>query len=237
MPAVAAARRLVSVYNGGSMPTQPDHIFLTHPVELDGAEAEGGAASPNVDTSATIPVVVLWHAPQAGDLLVASSVGGRWVAERGGSQPDDDLRRRVREPPGLRGRHHGPLRLERRRDLHDRRERLLPAPGRRHLHRPGHVGGTLEYSATRTLSAGRDDHHRPGQQQRPGLLRRLRDPAGPDADRRRRVAHVRLRPELLLPPLDRRPLRPAPVLLRHDAEQHLHRGDRRARARCGSATR
>jgi hypothetical protein len=84
IPSVAAARRLVSVYDGGSMPTQPDHIFLTHPVELDGAEVEGGPASPAVDTSATIPVVVLWHAPQPGDILVANSVGGRWVAERGG---------------------------------------------------------------------------------------------------------------------------------------------------------
>jgi hypothetical protein len=84
VPAVAAARRLVSVYNGGNMPTQPDHIFLTHPVELDGSEIEGGPASPNVDASATIPVVVLWNAPQVGDLLVATSVGGRWVAERPG---------------------------------------------------------------------------------------------------------------------------------------------------------
>jgi hypothetical protein len=84
-PAIVAARRLVSVYDGGNMPTQPDHIFLTHPVELDGPEVEGGLASPNVDTSATIPVVVLWNAPQAGDLLVASSVGGRWVAERSGT--------------------------------------------------------------------------------------------------------------------------------------------------------
>lgn len=79
-----AARRLVSVYNGGSMPTQPDHVVFTHPVDLDGPELEGGPGSPNVDTSTTIPVVVLWNAPQAGDLLVASSVGGRWVAERGG---------------------------------------------------------------------------------------------------------------------------------------------------------
>ena len=85
LPAAAAARRLVSVYNGSNMPAQPDHIFLTHPVELDGAEAEGQPGSANVDTSATIPVVVLWNAPQVGDLLVASSVGGRWVAERAGS--------------------------------------------------------------------------------------------------------------------------------------------------------
>jgi hypothetical protein len=84
VPTVAAARRLVSVYNGGSMASQSDHIFLTHPVELDGTEVEGGAASPNVDTSVTIPVVVLWDVPEVGDILVASAVGGRWVAERGG---------------------------------------------------------------------------------------------------------------------------------------------------------
>lgn len=84
MPGLAAARRLVSVYNGGSMPTQPDHVFLTHPVELDGAEAEGGLSSPDVNTSTTIPVVVLRDVPQVGDLLIASAVGGRWVAERAG---------------------------------------------------------------------------------------------------------------------------------------------------------
>jgi hypothetical protein len=84
VPAVAAARRLVSVYNGGNMPTQPNYVFLTHPVDLDGAEVEAGTASPNVDTSTTIPVVILWHAPQVGDLLIANAVGGRWVAERGG---------------------------------------------------------------------------------------------------------------------------------------------------------
>jgi hypothetical protein len=39
-----------------------------------------------VDATETIPVVVLWDAPQAGDLLVATSVGGRWVAERAGGQ-------------------------------------------------------------------------------------------------------------------------------------------------------
>jgi hypothetical protein len=85
-PPVAAARCLVSVYNGGNMPSQPNSVFLTHPVDLDGAEVEGGAASPNVDTSGTIPVVVLWNAPQVGDLLVASAVGGRWVATRDGCQ-------------------------------------------------------------------------------------------------------------------------------------------------------
>jgi hypothetical protein len=84
-PPLATPRRLVQVFNGGSMPSQPDHVYLTHPVELDGAEAEGGVASPIVDTSSTIPVVVLWSAPQAGDILTAYAVGGRWVAEVGHS--------------------------------------------------------------------------------------------------------------------------------------------------------
>jgi hypothetical protein len=82
--ALITARMLVQVYNGGAMPTSSDKVYLTHPVELDGLETEGGSATPNVDTSTTIPVVVLWGAPQAGDLLTAYAVGGRWVAERAG---------------------------------------------------------------------------------------------------------------------------------------------------------
>ena len=80
--ALITARRLVQVYNGGAMPTSPDKVYLTHPVELDGTETEGGSATANVDTTTTIPVVVLWGAPQVGDLLTAYAVGGRWVAER-----------------------------------------------------------------------------------------------------------------------------------------------------------
>lgn len=81
----AAARRLVQVYDGGAMPTAADRVYYTHPVELDGAETEGAAGSPAVDASTTIPVVVLRHAPSVGDQLVATAVGGRWVAERGGA--------------------------------------------------------------------------------------------------------------------------------------------------------
>jgi hypothetical protein len=83
-PPAIAARRLVQVYNGGAMPSSPDHVYLTHPVELDGVELEGGTASTTVETSTTIPVVVLWNAPNAGDILTAYAVGGRWVTERGG---------------------------------------------------------------------------------------------------------------------------------------------------------
>jgi len=74
-------RRLVQVYNGGAMPSEPDHFYLTNPAYLNGAETEGGTGSPSVDTSQTIVVDVLGKAPSAGDYLTAYAVGGRWVAE------------------------------------------------------------------------------------------------------------------------------------------------------------
>ncbi len=84
-PSLITSRRLVQVYNGGAMPNSAGLVYLTHPAELDGLEAEGGSAFPNVDTTTTIPVVVLSRAAQAGDFLTAYAVGGRWVAERTGS--------------------------------------------------------------------------------------------------------------------------------------------------------
>ena len=78
-----AARRLVQVYNGGAIPTAAGLVYLTHPCELDGDEAEGGSATLDVDSTVTIPVVVLEGPAIAGDVLVATAVGGRWVAERG----------------------------------------------------------------------------------------------------------------------------------------------------------
>ncbi len=88
---ISASRRLVSIFNGGAMPGMPDHVYLSHPVDMDGAETEGGTAQPAINTASTIPVVVLWHSPQVGDLLVATSVGGRWVAERGGPPATDTI--------------------------------------------------------------------------------------------------------------------------------------------------
>ncbi len=79
----ATPRRLVQIYNGGSMPSQPNHVYLAHPVELDGVELSGGAATPTADSSQSLPVIVLGHAPLAGDLLTAHAVAGRWVAYRG----------------------------------------------------------------------------------------------------------------------------------------------------------
>jgi hypothetical protein len=82
-PIGSTARRVVQIFSGGSMPTAPDYFYLSHPVELGGTEIEGGSGSPVVDTSQTIPLVVLGEAPSAGDILTAYAVGGRWVAERG----------------------------------------------------------------------------------------------------------------------------------------------------------
>ena len=76
-------RRLVQIINGGSMPSSPDHFFLAYPIELDGAETEGGAGTPVDDASQPIFVDVLGHLPSTGDILTAYAVGGRWVAERG----------------------------------------------------------------------------------------------------------------------------------------------------------
>jgi hypothetical protein len=84
-------RRLVQIFNGGSMPSSPDHFFLAYPIELDGAETEGGTATPFDDASQPIVVDVLGHVPAAGDILTAHAVGGRWVAERGQSGSSGSL--------------------------------------------------------------------------------------------------------------------------------------------------
>jgi hypothetical protein len=82
-----AKRVLVSIANLGSMPASNDHFFAAHPVELNGAETEGGSGTPVIDTSTVLYVDVIGSVvPSAGDLLTAVSVGGRWVAERGGVQ-------------------------------------------------------------------------------------------------------------------------------------------------------
>ena len=79
-------RMLCQVYDGGHIPTTVPRVFLTHPVDLDGTECEGCSGTPNVDTSTSIPVVVIGPtAPVAGDYLIAVATGGRWVAGEGAS--------------------------------------------------------------------------------------------------------------------------------------------------------
>lgn len=84
-PPFITARRLAQVYDAGSMPTAADHFFACHPVELGGAETEGAAYTPVVDTATTLYVDVLGGVPAVGDLLTAYAVGGRWVAEKRGT--------------------------------------------------------------------------------------------------------------------------------------------------------
>jgi hypothetical protein len=82
-PTSGTARRLVKIYDGGSIPTgQSDKFYLTNPAEVDGSETEGGSYTPSPDTAQTIPVVILGTAAMAGDLVVAHAIGGRWFGER-----------------------------------------------------------------------------------------------------------------------------------------------------------
>jgi hypothetical protein len=79
----ASARILVSVFDDGSIPIVPNVYYLTNPVQITGTENENDAGTFDIDTDTVVPVIVLANAPIAGDLLVATSVGGRWVAEEG----------------------------------------------------------------------------------------------------------------------------------------------------------
>jgi len=84
----SSAAQLVQIGNGGHMPTATNAIFLGYPAFLDGAETEGGSPAYHVDGTRTVPVLVIGsRVPVAGDFLVARAVGGRWVAESGGTPP------------------------------------------------------------------------------------------------------------------------------------------------------
>jgi hypothetical protein len=91
--AVAAGRgtpRFVGrVHDGGSMAPRQDAVYLVHPLLLDGPESEGKVAATRVDSSRSIPVVVIGsRLPVVGDTLIAHAVGGRWVAEAGIEPPN-----------------------------------------------------------------------------------------------------------------------------------------------------
>lgn len=72
------------VFDGGSMPQRLESVYLVHPLVLEGPESEGSAAAIRVDVGRSIPVVVIGsRQPVAGDVLIAHSLGGRWVADGG----------------------------------------------------------------------------------------------------------------------------------------------------------
>ncbi len=74
---------MVKVFDEGHIPTSDDHFYACHPVEFDGDEAEGQPWTAVVDTDTTLYVDVLGTAV-VGDYLIATTCGGRWVAEKGG---------------------------------------------------------------------------------------------------------------------------------------------------------
>jgi hypothetical protein len=92
-PVAASALRgtprfLGQVVNGGAMPTGTGRVYLVNPVRLSGGELEGVPASPAVDGTRMVPVVVIGNStPRVGDFLVALAVGSRWVAESGATPP------------------------------------------------------------------------------------------------------------------------------------------------------
>lgn len=72
------------VFDGGSTSRQLESVYLLHPIVLEGPESEGSAATIRVDASRSIPVVVIGsRQPVDGDVLIAHSLGGRWVADGG----------------------------------------------------------------------------------------------------------------------------------------------------------
>jgi hypothetical protein len=91
-PPTTTGRMLVQVYDGGHIPTQPDHFYLAHPVYYSGDVCEGCPGTLSADTAVTIAVDVLGQAAVAGDYLDAHLIGGRWVAEKGMVQQPGDCR-------------------------------------------------------------------------------------------------------------------------------------------------
>jgi hypothetical protein len=83
-PSPESPKMLVQIFDGGSMPTAADRVYLAHPVDVDGDEAERSSCVPIADTAQEIPVVVLGSPAVAGDLLVATMLDGRWVAQKRG---------------------------------------------------------------------------------------------------------------------------------------------------------
>jgi hypothetical protein len=65
------------------MPSTVPAVYLVNPVQCLGTEGEGSTGSPNVDTSTSVPVVVLAHVPSVGDIIPAYMAGGRWVSDCG----------------------------------------------------------------------------------------------------------------------------------------------------------
>jgi hypothetical protein len=76
----AAASRLVRTTTITTYPTTAGRYYGCNPVEIDGTETEGGAATYTADTNQVIYCLnVGTTIPPAGTNLIASAVGGRWT--------------------------------------------------------------------------------------------------------------------------------------------------------------
>ena len=71
---------LVKTFAESSYPTAAGSYFACHPVGLSGTEGEGDVATQTEDTSETVYAFNLGSTvPDAGTVLIAHAVGGRWV--------------------------------------------------------------------------------------------------------------------------------------------------------------
>jgi hypothetical protein len=74
------------VFDNGHLPTTTGNYYAVHPVTVGGTESEGSAGTFSVDTASTVFFLVICSkAPIVGDVLIARSIDGRWVAEWGQS--------------------------------------------------------------------------------------------------------------------------------------------------------
>jgi hypothetical protein len=70
------------------MPTGELKVYSAHRVTgFDSIDQQGATFSADIETTQTMPVVVLGETPNIGDMLICSAVGGRWVCENRGEGP------------------------------------------------------------------------------------------------------------------------------------------------------
>jgi len=74
---------LVQVFAKTTVPTETGKFFACHPVTPDGTEAEGSVPTFSIASETVYVLVVGPRVPVAGDMLIAKSVNGRWVAASG----------------------------------------------------------------------------------------------------------------------------------------------------------
>ncbi len=72
---------LGQVYNGGSIPTVANRVYLTRPVTVAFNATEGATPAFTVDTSVSAPVLIINGIPTAGTNILAENVDGIWVAD------------------------------------------------------------------------------------------------------------------------------------------------------------